>query len=117
MIRSGERKAGISTGTLRLTFTVTAAVSDGTLSNTKTFTWTVTAAAGTITLDLAPQDTYMGLNSVNYATTTLLNTYTWPANEVANTIEMKFALAQIPATATIMASRGLRSSSAMRFAA
>ena len=82
-------------------YSVTATASDASLATSQTFTWTVTPLSGTINIDLAPQDTYASLDSVNYATAATLNTYTWPANQVANAILMKFGLSQIPATATI----------------
>src|SRR5690242_14300448 len=52
--------------------------------------WTASAQTQTSTLVLSPADTYLGLNSVNNSTSTTLNTYTWPNNQVANAIVMKF---------------------------
>jgi PKD repeat protein len=53
-------------------------------------------------VSLAPQqDTFLNLDDVNYSTDSMLNTYTWPAQRVANAILMHFNLANIPAGATI----------------
>jgi len=47
-------------------------------------------------LYLPPQDTYLGLDAVNYSNDALLSTYTWPNNRVANAIVMKFDLSSLP---------------------
>lgn len=50
------------------------------------------------------QDTFVnsGASSVNYSTNSLsLNTYTWPANTVANRILIKWDVSAIPSNATI----------------
>jgi len=58
---------------------------------------------GSATINLAPaSDTYINIDSNNYSTSAQLNTYTWPADEVANAILMKFDLSGIPAGATIV---------------
>src|SRR5215467_5798439 len=54
----------------------------------------VSAQAGTVSI--APQDTYLNLDSTNYSTATTLNTYTWPDNQPANTVLMKFNLSAVP---------------------
>ena len=96
---------GVIAGTLSYTsagtYSVTATASDASLATSQTFAWTVTPPEGTISVDLAPQDTYVSLDGANYATAATLTTYTWPANQVANAILMKFGLSQIPATAII----------------
>jgi hypothetical protein len=71
----------------------------GVASNGITFTVTV---AGTTTIDLAPQDTYLNVDSINYGTAVTLGVYTWPANQIGNASMMKFGLSQIPAGATIL---------------
>ena len=97
---------GVIAGTIAASgagsYSVTASASDGSLSAIRSFTWTVAAAVGTTTVDLAPQgDTFINLNGTNASTSYRLNTYTLPANSVANAILMKFDLSQIPASATI----------------
>jgi chitodextrinase len=54
------------------------------------------------TVKLSPTaDTFLNIDtSVNSAEPTL-NTYTWPANQVANTVLMKFVLSSLPAGAVI----------------
>ena len=47
------------------------------------------------------QDTFLNLNSQAYATATMLNTYTWPANTVANAIIITPDLSQLPQGAEI----------------
>ncbi|NKE71371.1 fibronectin type III domain-containing protein [Candidatus Manganitrophus noduliformans] len=46
-------------------------------------------------------DTFLNLNSTVYSGSTTLNTYTFPANQTANAVLMKFALSGIPAGAVI----------------
>ena len=52
-------------------------------------------------LALTPQDTFLGINSSNYAAATRLGTYTWPNRRVANAILMRFDLAGLPAGAEV----------------
>jgi hypothetical protein len=47
-------------------------------------------------LFLPPQDTYLGVDAVNYSNDALLSTYTWPNNKIANAIVMKFDLSSLP---------------------
>jgi hypothetical protein len=47
------------------------------------------------------EDTYINLNTTNCASESLLNTYTWPQDQVANAIIMKWDLSAIPSSATI----------------
>jgi hypothetical protein len=57
--------------------------------------------AGTPQLSLAPQDTSLNLNATNYSGDTTLTTYTWPDNQIANAILMKFDLSSVPAGAVV----------------
>ncbi len=68
-------------------------------STTKTEEWGNTATSNHPN---TVQDTFVGLNSSNYSAGTQLNTYTWPANQPANTILMKWDLSSIPAGSTIV---------------
>ena len=47
------------------------------------------------------EDTYINNNDINYANDIHLNTYTWPANTIANAIIIKWNLTDIPESATI----------------
>jgi len=47
------------------------------------------------------QDTFINVNSTNYSTGSLLNTYTWPVNTIANAIIIKWDLSVISSSATI----------------
>ena len=49
----------------------------------------------------SPQDTSLNTNATNYSTDTILTTYTWPANKVANAAVMKFDLSALPAGAFV----------------
>ncbi len=60
------------------------------------------APASPQTLTISPSgDTYLNIDAINHDPDTTLNTYTWPANMIANAIVMKFDLGAIPAGATI----------------
>ena len=59
------------------------------------------AVAETGTLLLAPEDTSLNIDAVNYSTQPLLMAYTWPDNQIANTIVLKFDLSALPAGATV----------------
>ena len=59
------------------------------------------AVAETGTLLLAPEDTSLNIDTVNYSTQPLLMAYTWPDNQIANTILLKFDLSALPAGATV----------------
>src|SRR5438105_6130918 len=61
------------------------------------------ANATTGTIRLSPQDTTLNLDTMNYSADPSLMTYTWPANQVANAIVMKFDLTPIPTGATVQA--------------
>ncbi len=52
------------------------------------------------------EDTFININSENSAAdATNLNTYTWPANSIANAILMKFELSAIPQNATVISAK------------
>lgn len=96
--------SGVISGTATTagTYSVTATVSDGSLTASRTFTWTVSAnGGGSVTVTLPPVDTTLKIDSINYSTESRLYTYTYPANRIANAILMRFDLSQIPANATI----------------
>jgi len=60
------------------------------------------AVATTSPATLSPTaDTYLNLDDLSHATEDTLNLYTWPDNEVANAIVMKFDLSSIPVGSTI----------------
>ncbi|WDT81372.1 MAG: DNRLRE domain-containing protein [Candidatus Manganitrophus sp.] len=46
-------------------------------------------------------DTFLNVDTSANSTSTTLNTYTWPANRIANAVLMKFALNSLPAGAVI----------------
>jgi hypothetical protein len=50
---------------------------------------------------LAPEDTFLNLDDVNYSAQTRLRVYTWPHQQVANTTLMKFDLSSLPAGAVV----------------
>jgi hypothetical protein len=50
---------------------------------------------------LTPQDTFLNLNTTNYSTDPVIKTYTWPDNQVANAIAMRFDLSALPADAVV----------------
>jgi hypothetical protein len=58
-------------------------------------------AAESATVLLAPQDTSLNLDAINYSTDALLRTYTWPNYKVANAAVLKFDLSAIPAGAVV----------------
>jgi hypothetical protein len=55
----------------------------------------------TYQLQLAPQDTSLNINATNYSAQTMLTTYTWPDNQMANVILLKFDLSSLPAGAVV----------------
>jgi hypothetical protein len=102
----------------------------GTMANNTTYYWrideinaggtttgvvwnfTTEAAAGPVTKEFGDatntdypgtiEDTWCRANfDNNYSTTTRLNTYTWPADTVSNTIIIKWDLSAIPTSATV----------------
>ncbi len=95
--------SGVISGTVTTAgaYTVTASVSDGAMSATRTFSWTVTAVSSTNTIVLTPVDTSIDVFNGNYVNNPRLYAYTYPANRVGQAILMKFDLAQIPANAVI----------------
>ena len=52
-------------------------------------------------IQLVPQDTSINVDATNYSGSPTLTTYTWPANQAANAIVMKFDVSPIPPGATI----------------
>jgi hypothetical protein len=82
-------------------YSVTVVASDGSLSASRTFTWTVTAGTGSTTIALSPADTTLHINNTYLGGDHRLAVYTWPANRVTSAILMKFDLSQIPANATV----------------
>jgi len=73
-----------------------------------TLTVTYTPPSGTYTEEFGSatgtgtsQDAYINLNTTNYSSENPLKTYTWPQDQVANAIIMKWDLSAIPASATI----------------
>jgi hypothetical protein len=86
------------------THSVTAVARDA-AGNVKTSA-AVSVTVGNVTtgtIRLSPQDTTLNLDATNYSADPTLNTYTWPANQVANAIVMKFDLTSIPTGATVQA--------------
>jgi hypothetical protein len=70
--------------------------------------WPAAPAAAvpeTTSVRLSPQDTFLNLNATNYSTGARLTTYTWPDNQVANAIVMKFDVSALPPGATIEEAR------------
>src|ERR1700681_1894484 len=62
----------------------------------------VAAQSPTYQLQLSPQDTSLNLNATNYSAQTLWTAYTWPDNQIANVILLKFDLSSLPAGATVL---------------
>jgi hypothetical protein len=59
------------------------------------------AQSGTYVLQLAPQDTSLNIDTVNYSAQPQLMAYTWPDYQMANTILLKFNLSALPAGAVV----------------
>jgi hypothetical protein len=59
------------------------------------------AQTPTYQLQLSPQDTSLNVDAANYSAQPLLTAYTWPDNQIANAILLKFDLSSLPAGATI----------------
>lgn len=51
------------------------------------------------------EDTFIGINNENNSEAERLNTYTWPANMIANSIIMKWNLSAIPQDAVIISAK------------
>lgn len=102
---SVNANSGVISGTVTTTgtYNVTARVSDGSLTASRTFTWTVTSStSSTVTVTLSPADTTLSVDgNSNYATNSRLIVMTWPAQKVGMAPLLKFDLSQIPSTATI----------------
>lgn len=61
----------------------------------------VHAGVAESTLRLSPLDTSLKINNTNYSTDPILMTYTWPDNQVANAILLKFDLSSLPSGALV----------------
>jgi hypothetical protein len=81
--------------------TLTAFARDAAGNATTSASVAVTVSNGATTLSLSPQDTYLNLDATNYSTQTTLTAYTWPDNEAANAILMKFDLSSLPPGAVV----------------
>src|SRR2546427_440736 len=79
---------------------LTATARDAAGNATTSAAVSVTVANGVV-VTLAPQDTFINLDATNYSTNAQLLTYTWPDNQVANAILMKFDLSAIPPAAVV----------------
>ena len=64
-------------------------------------TGTATAQAPTFQLQLSPQDTSINIDAISHSAQTLLTAYTWPDNQIANAILLKFDLSALPPGATV----------------
>jgi len=84
------------------THTLAAVVRDlqGNVATSAAVTVSVSNSTGSV-LRLSPLDTSINLDQTNYSTSPQLTTYTWPSQQVANAILMKFDLSSVPAGATI----------------
>ncbi|HET9271332.1 MAG TPA: Ig-like domain-containing protein, partial [Vicinamibacterales bacterium] len=58
-------------------------------------------SAATSHVLITPDDTYLNLDGTNYSQSDILATYTWPDNQVANAIVMKFNLSAVPVGAVV----------------
>ncbi|TAK08599.1 MAG: hypothetical protein EPO39_04195, partial [Candidatus Manganitrophaceae bacterium] len=74
--------------------------SDNTFTTAAATTPPPPSTSTTVVINPAGDTTIVGNTSVNN-TSTMLNTYTWPANKVANAVLMKFNLSSLPAGAVI----------------
>jgi subtilisin family serine protease len=66
---------------------------------------TVTITAPPPSLVLSPEDTSLNINTNNHSADQELRTYTWPDNQTANAILMKFDLSSVPANAVVQEAR------------
>jgi chitodextrinase len=94
--------AGLTAATL-YTYRVSAYDAAGNASAQSTTVSAATpAATGGATVSLFPTaDTFLNLDTASHNQEIILNTYTWPANRVANAVLMKFNLSGLPAGAVI----------------
>lgn len=53
-------------------------------------------AAGDGVIDVSPADTTLDIDTANYSTRPTLGTYTWPNNQPANAIALRFAMPALP---------------------
>ena len=89
-----------TTAVTKTSHTLTAVARDAAGNLTTSAAVRVTVVAS-VSVSLAPQDTYLNLDAVNYSADAILGIYTWPDNKPGNTILMRFDLSSIPAGATV----------------
>ena len=89
-----------TTAVTKTSHTLTAVARDAAGNLTTSAAVRVTVVAS-VSVSLAPQDTYLNLDAVNYSADATLGIYTWPDNKPGNTILMRFDLSGIPAGATV----------------
>jgi len=93
-------KAYDATGNVGQSASVTATVNNGVTPPAGTITAVFGNAAGSNYANTV-EDTFLQLNTKANATSTALNTYTWPAAKPANAILMNWDLSALPAGAVI----------------
>jgi hypothetical protein len=98
-INSNANSLAASTYSDTVSFTNTTN-GDGNTSRSASISVAVPGSASTITLTHSA-DTFINLNPNNYSQETLLNTFTWPTDQIANAILMKWDLSAIPGGLTI----------------
>jgi hypothetical protein len=81
-------------------YAVTVTATDGALSVSRSFSWTVTDSLATV-VNVSPLDTTLMLSLENTSNANWMATYTSPANRVAMAMLMKFNLTAIPTNAVI----------------
>jgi hypothetical protein len=87
--------AGVASGS----HTLTAVARDTAGNSAIAAAVTVTVNAGVLVL--VPEDTSLNINANNYSADPLLTTYTWPDQQVANAVLLKFDLSSLPANAVV----------------
>jgi hypothetical protein len=74
----------------------------GNISARRSASVNISLAASTNTISMTPSsDSFININSTNYAVSETLDTYTWPYHKTANSILMKFDLSDIPSGAVL----------------
>jgi hypothetical protein len=81
------------------THTITASARDLAGNSATSAAVTVSVDNGVVTV--APQDTFLNLDAINYSSNPILATYTWPDYKRANAIVMTFNLGGIPVGALV----------------
>lgn len=92
-----------TTGAANGTHTLMAVAHDASGNSATSALVTVTVNAGVVVL--SPEDTSLNINANNYSADSNLTTYTWPDNQVANAILMKFDLSSVPLNAVVEEAR------------